>query len=44
MKKLFLLAILLCTYLQVMADTYTDNNGIKWVFTIDGVYAINQEY
>ncbi len=41
MKKLLTIAILLCTYMQVMADVYTDSNGIKWSFTINGVNAIN---
>lgn len=33
MKKLVTLVYLLCTFLQVMADEWTDDNGVTWYYT-----------
>ena len=34
MKKLLTIAFLLCSFLQAVADTWTDSNGIVWSFSI----------
>ena len=39
MKKLILLALLLCTVMQAGAAEWTDSNGIKWSFTVNGTEA-----
>lgn len=36
MKKLILLALLLCTVMQAGAAEWTDSNGIKWYFNVSG--------
>ena len=36
MKKILLLALLLCGISQAWADTWTDGNGINWTFTVSG--------
>ena len=36
MKKLLLLALLLCGISQAWADTWTDGNGIVWSFNVEG--------
>ena len=36
MKKLLIIAILLCTYMQAAADTATDVYGREWDFTLSG--------
>ena len=39
MKKLLLLAFLLCAVLQAGAATWTDSNGISWSFNVNGTNA-----
>ena len=39
MKKLLLLALLLCGFMQIWADTWTDSNGITWSFSVNGTEA-----
>ena len=41
MKKLLTLAVMLCVFLQVWADTWTDSNGIVWSFTVSEGKAID---
>ncbi len=33
MKKFLIIAIMHCLFLQAVAYTYLDNNGIRWQFT-----------
>ena len=37
--RLFLLTLLLCGFMQTMAETWTDDNGLTWSFTINGTEA-----
>ena len=41
MKKLLTLAVMLCVFLQVSADSWTDSNGIVWSFTVSEGKAID---
>ena len=41
MKKLLLLALLLCGISQAWAAEWTDSNGISWTFTVSGANATN---
>ena len=34
MKKLFLLAFMLCGIMQAWAETWTDSNGVTWTYTL----------
>jgi hypothetical protein len=36
MKKLFIIAFLLCAYLQSSAYEWTDSNGVIWSFSVSG--------
>ena len=35
MKKLLTLALLLFTFMQTWADTWTDSNGVAWTYTVN---------
>lgn len=37
--RLFLLTLLLCDFMQTMAQTWIDGNGLTWSFTINGTEA-----
>ncbi len=39
MKKLLLLALLICGISQAWAAEWTDSNGINWTFTVSGTNA-----
>ena len=40
MKKLLTIAFLLCSILQAVADTWTDNNGVVWNYSIENGNAV----
>ena len=44
MRKVLLLALLLCGFMQVSAQTWTDDNGITWSFTVNGTEATDIKF
>ena len=42
--RLFLLTLLLCGFMQTMAETWTDANGLTWSFTVNGTEATNLKF
>ena len=42
--RLFLLSLLLCGFMQTMAQTWTDGNGVTWSFTINGTEATDIKF
>ena len=41
MKKLLTITFLLCSFLQAVADTWTDSNGVVWSFWVESGNAID---
>ena len=42
--RLFLLTLLLCSFMQTMAETWTDRNGLTWSFTVNGTEAMDIKF
>ena len=42
--RIFLLTLLLCGFMQTMADRWTDSNGLTWSFTVNGTEATDLRF